>query len=813
MRYSLSWDRGPSAVIDVRKQDEALVLRYDGPFRLTLRPLLEAPGTADDLQEPVTKLRDIAGRAGVATGRGHSAAGLTGDQLLGALADNGDWLCRTLLPRFVAGELANQQIFLEVGTDEALLPVPFELMRDDSDFICLRHAMGRYVNLGTGLATIKTHNADGNLAVLLICVPKPQPAGGTSYDNLPEAEAEYRAVVDFLVDRGVDVVPLYGPDATKREVMKALKGTTKFTIVHFTGHGHNEDDRPGRSGLVLFDGVLTIGEIAGHLDNAPALAFINGCETAAGRAAGSAGEQALPMAHLTRVFGTARPFLDQGSYVLGTRWRVSDTASAQFATTFYSNLLGDEPVPIGEAVRRARTEIYDPESEDLSWASYVYYGDPRLVVNIEQAWHDPTGNNEALPAAVPSPPDPALPAHLVELADEYERIRVAEASSWDRTRRLSALVQPIRTAAVVLDATQVRAALESDDEGTRLVGVVAARDLRSSETSGALVDLLARPRSSFEEYHVLTSLLDVVDNLDSERLRQVQVTLQSKLESEEFLTSDRAALGRELLRKIGGDYLERAVAVARAVCRIRIGRGGAATGVLVGPRLLLTNNHVLQSPDQALGAEAQFDYQDTVSGELLPIQSYYFEPDTFFVTDPVLDFTIVALAAASSKGHPLERYPWLRLNPTSGGGGPGDPISIIQHPRGGLKQVVLRNNEVIVIPNGKPDFVYYTTDIEPVSSGSPCFNDQWEMIALHHSGVPRMEGGAILKKDGTPWSEPADDLGSLDWALIDWIANEATRVSAIVESLKKMPMDGAARNVLEAMLTGTPPDPVILARS
>lgn len=264
-------------------------------------------------------------------------------------------------------------------------------------------------------------------------------------------------------------------------------------------------------------------------------------------------------------------------------------------------------------------------------------------------------------------------------------------------------------------------------------------------------------------------------------------------------------IGSSDLRDI--NYLELAVAVARAVCRIRIGRG-AGTGVLVGPRLLLTNNHVLRTPEQALGAEAQFDYQENASGELLPVQAFAFEPSTFFVTDRLLDFTVVALAPTSSKGHPLDRYPWTRLNPTLGKAEAGDPINIIQHPRGGLKQVALRNNEVIVIPNGKPDFLYYTTDTEPGSSGSPCFNDQWEIIALHHSGVPRMEGDTILKKDGTPWNEATDDP-----ALVDWIANEGARVSAMVASLKKFPLDGAAAALRDTALAGTPPNPVTLART
>ena len=53
------------------------------------------------------------------------------------------------------------------------------------------------------------------------------------------------------------------------------------------------------------------------------------------------------------------------------------------------------------------------------------------------------------------------------------------------------------------------------------------------------------------------------------------------------------------------------------------------------------------------------------------------------------------------------------------------------------------------IPEDKRDFLYYRTDTEPGSSGSPCFNDPWELVALHHSGVPDLDReGHILRTDG-----------------------------------------------------------------
>ena len=257
---------------------------------------------------------------------------------------------------------------------------------------------------------------------------------------------------------------------------------------------------------------------------------------------------------------------------------------------------------------------------------------------------------------------------------------------------------------------------------------------------------------------------------------------------------------------VGIDYLELAIAISRAVCRIRIG-SAAGTGFLVGPRVLMTNHHVLHSGDEARQAEAQFDYQENRSGELLPVRLFRLDPDAFFRTDPGLDFTLVATAETSARGVAVTSYPWVKLLGQPGKSDEGSPLNIIQHPLGGLKQIALRHNDIIRIPEGKPEFLYYTTDTEPGSSGSPCFNDQWELVALHHSGVPRTVGGQVLRRDGQPWREGIDDP-----ALIDWIANEGARISAIVAALRAEVLTGAPADLLARLLEDDPPNPIELAR-
>jgi endonuclease G len=257
---------------------------------------------------------------------------------------------------------------------------------------------------------------------------------------------------------------------------------------------------------------------------------------------------------------------------------------------------------------------------------------------------------------------------------------------------------------------------------------------------------------------------------------------------------------------VGINYLELAVAISRAVCRVRIG-SAAGTGFMVGFRLLMTNHHVLHTREEALQAEAQFDYQENRSGELLPVRTFRFDPTHFFFTDDGLDFTVIGLAETTAQGIPISRYPWVKLLGQPRKSDEGSPLNIIQHPRGGLKQVALRHNEIIRIPEGKSSFLYYTTDTEPGSSGSPCFNDQWELVALHHSGVPRVEQGKILRRDRQPWREGLDDP-----ELIDWIANEGARISAIVASLRGAQLEAATTDLVAKMLEEEPPNPIELSR-
>ena len=250
-------------------------------------------------------------------------------------------------------------------------------------------------------------------------------------------------------------------------------------------------------------------------------------------------------------------------------------------------------------------------------------------------------------------------------------------------------------------------------------------------------------------------------------------------------------------------FLERAVRAGRSVGRVRI-RGvngqlvGFGTGSLVSPRLMLTNNHVLGSPAEAAASQVEFNFQDGIDGGSATPVLFNLRSSDFFLTDPELDYSLVAVAPESAdSAHSLAEFGFSRLIEEEGKAIIGEFLNIIQHPNGEPKQVALRENELIDVLEL---FLHYHTDTAPGSSGSPVYNDQWELVALHHSGVPKRNGqGQILTIDNTVWTP------SMGEHRIQWLANEGARISRIVKHVKARPLNTAARILRDQLFSESAP--------
>jgi len=196
-------------------------------------------------------------------------------------------------------------------------------------------------------------------------------------------------------------------------------------------------------------------------------------------------------------------------------------------------------------------------------------------------------------------------------------------------------------------------------------------------------------------------------------------------------------------------FLEQGIAASKPVAHITLSDGGLATGFMIGPNALLTNWHVFRTNNDAQDARVRFNYQVDLYGNLLPTDEYNCDIASLFKSNQELDYAVVGI-----KGEAGLKWGYFKIKPIDVR--LNDKVNIIQHPAGGPKQIAMNDNEVKYVDE---TIVQYITDTLPGSSGSPVFNDAWQIVALHHSGgnIPepntnsihfRNEGiriGAILK--------------------------------------------------------------------
>jgi endonuclease G len=294
---------------------------------------------------------------------------------------------------------------------------------------------------------------------------------------------------------------------------------------------------------------------------------------------------------------------------------------------------------------------------------------------------------------------------------------------------------------------------------------------------------------------------------EQQQMRHAALVAQSGSDERAGTLLERLIGGNDL---VGINYLELGVACARSVCRVHLRDAsgstvGFGTGFLVAPGVLMTNHHVIASADEARNAQAEFDYELDVRGEDKPVARFALLAEPAPIALQELDFCLVAVAPQSAdRRRRLDEFGFLPLNGATGKGIVGEYLTIVQHPAGERKQVCVRENRLVKYDEGG-NTVWYRTDTVAGSSGSPVFNQVWQVIAIHHSGVPRTDAqGRWLTDDGKPWDR------SMDETRVAWKANEGVRISRIVEYLRSRAADhplGAAVLQHSASMVVTPPNP------
>jgi hypothetical protein len=228
---------------------------------------------------------------------------------------------------------------------------------------------------------------------------------------------------------------------------------------------------------------------------------------------------------------------------------------------------------------------------------------------------------------------------------------------------------------------------------------------------------------------------------------------------------------RTLLDPVG--WRERLEVIERQVCRVELWGMARGTGFLVAPDVVLTNHHVVQevlkgtvSPDFLV---LRFDYKRLQDGTELQGRVYGLARDWLLHASPhssvdlmspkpyeasIQELDYALLRVKGQPGHELvdgqRTRRWLEVPAEAYAFPPGSPILIVQHPQGDRLRLAIATEGVIAV-NSTRTRVTYRTNTLGGSSGAPCFNQDWTLVALHHSGDPGIQAQAQYN-EGIPLS-------------------------------------------------------------
>jgi hypothetical protein len=158
---------------------------------------------------------------------------------------------------------------------------------------------------------------------------------------------------------------LVGPEATRGAVLELLG---QYSWAHLACHGVQHATDPSRSFFAMWDGPLTVDDLAGVAMNHADLAFLSACQTAAGST--RLLDESVHLAAATQILGYR--------HVIATLWTIADAPAPEVAAAVYATI-----APAGRpdashaatALHHALESLRDTyPDQPLLWAPYIHLG-------------------------------------------------------------------------------------------------------------------------------------------------------------------------------------------------------------------------------------------------------------------------------------------------------------------------------------------------------------------------------------------------------------------------------------------------------
>lgn len=287
--------------------------------------------------------------------------------LIKGLQKAGQALWGHLLSRSVKERLkAVQDISLVLTIDEELINIPWELLFDGLNFLCLNFNLGRLVRTKNRSVSAQYRAPTHIFKMLVLANPT---------NDLKHAYLEGLNIKNQLEHKRANIHVDFKSTIIDRLYIK--KNISDYDIIHFAGHCEYDQYNPKNSGWVLSDGRFTIHDVLnmGQAASLPALIFSNACHSAQGLTGGH-----LDGDYQKKNYSLAAAFLFSGvRHYIGSVRKIEDSASLAFAKEFYHHLILGKSV--GEGVRLGRVKLVKEYGiQTMHWANYLVYGDPSFIL-------------------------------------------------------------------------------------------------------------------------------------------------------------------------------------------------------------------------------------------------------------------------------------------------------------------------------------------------------------------------------------------------------------------------------------------------
>jgi len=347
-------------VLEILKQDRALKMSLFGQREATstLRHFSSCQISPVEIEKLCHEIVYILNKAG--DRNSHEA------DLVHGLKQTGHILWDHLLTKQVKARLKDTQTpDLILSIDEELINIPWELLFDGSNFLCLNFNLGRVVRTKEQVANVQYRSVQSSLKMMVLANPtndlKSAYLEGVNIKNQFDRKRS-NVRIDF---KSTNIDRLY--------VKKNLRD---YDIVHFAGHCEYSQENPRNSGWVFTDGKFSVHDIIalGSDEPLPSLVFSNACYSA------KPSPYRIDTDYQEKNYSLAQAFLFSGvRHYIGTIRRIEDPTSLVFSKEFYSQLVSGKSV--GESIRSARLKLIKESGiSNIAWASYLLYGDPNFAL-------------------------------------------------------------------------------------------------------------------------------------------------------------------------------------------------------------------------------------------------------------------------------------------------------------------------------------------------------------------------------------------------------------------------------------------------